>query len=275
MRESIPDCSGRSLTVSELTMLHRRPAALEIDMPATRLFATTSVEEHWHALAGPWLRAQAGVAWKNREPTVVLTPSRAESFYLRSRLVDEGVPFLGLRFWTPSDARKFLPRTLSARNRRGHAGRTAAARARLRGTARRARPAPTTPPCAASSANRARFCAPTISCSAPAGIPRATARSTVASWRANCNASSSETRIATQAGLHRRSAARSSGAKGAAARKSARHRLQRHALAAVGFAEGRRFFRRTERRRAFAQPRVFGEEVDQLWISSWEEFSED
>src|SRR5471032_1849154 len=77
-------------------------------MPTTRLYFTASVEEQWHALAGPWLRAQAGTAWKNPKPTVVLTPSRAESFYLRSRLVEEGVPFLGLRFWTPSDARNFL-----------------------------------------------------------------------------------------------------------------------------------------------------------------------
>jgi hypothetical protein len=77
-------------------------------MAATRLHFTASVEEQRRALAGPWLREQAGVAWKNPKPTVVLTPSRAESFYLRSCLVEEGVPFLGLRFWTPSDARKFL-----------------------------------------------------------------------------------------------------------------------------------------------------------------------
>src|SRR5476649_1349183 len=77
-------------------------------MTATRLHFTASVEEQWRALAGPWLREQAGAAWKNPKPTVVLTPSRAESFYLRSRLVEEGVSFLGLRFWTPSDTRKFL-----------------------------------------------------------------------------------------------------------------------------------------------------------------------
>ena len=72
------------------------------------MFATASVEEHWRAVAGPWLRAQAASAWKETRPTVVLTPSRAEGFYLRSRLVAERVPFLGIRFWTPSDVRKFL-----------------------------------------------------------------------------------------------------------------------------------------------------------------------
>jgi len=77
-------------------------------MPVMRLFTTTSAEEHWQTLAGPWLRAQAATAWKERRPTVILTPSRAEGFYLRGRLVAERVPFLGLRFWTPSDARRFL-----------------------------------------------------------------------------------------------------------------------------------------------------------------------
>ncbi len=77
-------------------------------MSAPQLFATASVEEHWHAVASPWLRAQAATAWKEARPTVVLTPSRAEGFYLRSRLVAEGLPLLGVRFWTPSDARKFL-----------------------------------------------------------------------------------------------------------------------------------------------------------------------
>src|SRR5450432_4231709 len=79
-----------------------------MEMGTTRLFSTTSVEEQWRGVAGPWLREQARVAWCQPLPTVILTPSRAESFYLRSRLVEEGVPFLGLRFWTPSDARKFL-----------------------------------------------------------------------------------------------------------------------------------------------------------------------
>jgi hypothetical protein len=83
-------------------------------MAATRLFSTTSVEEQWRGVAGPWLRDQANAAWRNPLPTVVLTPSRAESFYLRSRLVGKGVPFLGLRFWTPSDARKFLLGRLSS-----------------------------------------------------------------------------------------------------------------------------------------------------------------
>ena len=77
-------------------------------MGATRLCQTTGVEEQWQAVISPWLRERAAAAWKDPRPTVILTPSRAESFYLRSRLVEEKISFLGLRFWTPSDARSYL-----------------------------------------------------------------------------------------------------------------------------------------------------------------------
>ena len=77
-------------------------------MARARLLQSAGVEEQWEAVAGPWLRREARSAWVDRRPTVVLTPSRAESFYLRERMVAEGLSFFGLRFWTPSDARTFL-----------------------------------------------------------------------------------------------------------------------------------------------------------------------
>jgi hypothetical protein len=77
-------------------------------MSGPRLFQTTSVEEQWQTVIAPWLRDQTQTAWRNPRPTIILTPSRAEGFYLRSRLVTEKISFLGLRFWTPSDARTFL-----------------------------------------------------------------------------------------------------------------------------------------------------------------------
>jgi hypothetical protein len=73
---------------------------------AVRLLLTGSVEEQWRDVAGPWLLGQE--AWRDPRPAVVLTPSRAHGFYLCGRLVEEGRTALGLRFWTPSDARKFL-----------------------------------------------------------------------------------------------------------------------------------------------------------------------
>src|SRR5476649_2040130 len=73
---------------------------------AVRLLLTGSVEEQWRDVAGPWFDTLK--PWLDPRPTVVLTPSRAHGFYLRSRLVEKRMPALGLRFWTPSDARKFL-----------------------------------------------------------------------------------------------------------------------------------------------------------------------
>jgi hypothetical protein len=77
-------------------------------MPAAQLFQSTGVEEQWHSVIEPWLRTQTERALADPRPTVILTPSRAESFYLRGRLVEKDLSFAGLRFWTPSDARQFL-----------------------------------------------------------------------------------------------------------------------------------------------------------------------
>ena len=52
-----------------------------MEMGTTRLYLTATVEDQWCSLIAPWLKEQAGMAWKNPKPTVVLTPSRAESFY--------------------------------------------------------------------------------------------------------------------------------------------------------------------------------------------------
>ena len=84
------------------------------------------------------------------------------------------------------------------------------------------------------------------------------ARSMVASWRANCSARWRNARIATQAGLHRHLARkRRRPPAGTADRESARHRLQRGALAALGFAAGRRVFSAEQAVVALSKPRFF------------------
>ncbi len=88
-------------------------------MGMTRLYFTAYVEEQWRTLAGPWLRKMAATAWKDTRPTVILTPSRAEGFYLKGRLLEEKASFLGLRFWTPSDARNYLAEELAPEVRGG------------------------------------------------------------------------------------------------------------------------------------------------------------
>jgi hypothetical protein len=248
-------------------------------MAATRLYFTASVEEQWRALVGPWLREQAGEAWKNRKPTVILTPSRAESFYLRSRLVEEDVSFLGLRFWTPSDARKFLLGEISS-----EIGTATQAELRL----------------------VARVCAEKLAqnngtVAGPATAANATLTSVIREpgpflraydllLGAGCDPARDgavygrelarelqdtleERHIATQAGLHRHlwnktsSPGESLIASVLVVGFNAAHWPLWDLLKAVVFSAEQAVV-------ALSEPRVFAEEIDQLWISSWEEITQ-
>lgn len=247
--------------------LHRTRADLERDMD--RLVSTASVEEQWSSVAGPWLREHAATAWKSPRPTVILTPSRAESFYLRGRLVEQGVPFLGLRFWTPSDARKFLLGELSS-------GVAAATQAELRLLAR---------VCAENVALQTRDESATLDSVArePAAFLRAYDLLLGAGWdpaqevapygRALSRAMGDELdrlRVATQAGVHRLILREVSNRKPALIANllvigfNASHwPLWDLLQATVAAAE--------ESVIVLSHPRSFGEAPDRLWIGSWEE----
>ncbi|MCE0523133.1 MAG: PD-(D/E)XK nuclease family protein [Methylacidiphilales bacterium] len=238
-------------------------------MAATRLYFTASTEEQWRALAGPWLREQAGMAWKNPKPTVVLTPSRAESFYLRSRLVDEGLPFLGLRFWTPSDARKFLLAESALEI-------GPATQAELRLVARA---------CAEKLARKADDDNATLAsvirepnaflraCDLLLGAGWDPAREGAVYGRAlaqEMERTLQKFRLASQPGLHRQ------------LRREALSRDEPliSQLLVVGFNATHWplwdllkavVFSAEQAVVALSEPRVFAEEIDQLWISSWEE----
>lgn len=246
---------------------------LKTDMGTTRLFLTATVEEQWRALIEPWLRNHAGGAWKNSLPTAVLTPSRAESFYLRSRLVEKGLAFLGLRFWTPTDVRKFL---LSERSSEI----APASRADLRLLAR----------CCAEKLLRKDASDPESTTwssvvQEPDTFLRAYDLLVGAGWdpakdgpvygRSLATEMTRELRslkIATQAELHRDLAAENSGAKEPLIAHllvvgfNATHWPLWDLLQAVAVSAEQAAV-------ALLSPRVFGEEVDQLWINSWEEMA--
>ena len=240
-------------------------------MAATRLFFTVSVEEQWRELAGPWLREQAGAAWKNPKPTVILTPSRAESFYLRSRLVAEGVSFLGLRFWTPSDARNYLRAVIAPET-------FAATQADLRLVARA---------CAEKVASKGGTgnASVTSVIREPGAFLRAYDLLLGAGWdparegaaygrelALEMQRAVGEYRIETQAGLHRYLRRRvSTQAEPAIA-----------SLLVIGFNAAHwplwdllkaAVFSAEEAVVALSEPHYFAEEIDQLWISSWEEIA--
>jgi PD-(D/E)XK nuclease superfamily len=238
-------------------------------MPVTRLFSTAFVVEQWHALAGPWLREQAGAAWKNRKPTVILTPTRAEGFYLRSRLVEEGVPFLGLRFWTPSDARKFLHAEIALQI-------SAATQAELRLLART---------CGEKLADQSSEDNPTIKSviREPSPFLRAYDLLLAAGWNParegaiygrelamTMQRALEKSKIATQAGLHQK----------LWQTVSSSHEPLIANLLLIGFNAAHwplwdllkaAVFSAEQSIIALSDPRVFAEEIDQLWNSSWED----
>ncbi|MCE0499588.1 MAG: PD-(D/E)XK nuclease family protein [Methylacidiphilales bacterium] len=234
------------------------------------LFQTTSVEEHWRALAEPWLRAQAGMAWKSPKPTVVLTPGRAESFYLRGRLVTESVPFLGLRFWTPSDARKFLSGKLpsagvsATRADLQLLARTCAERLLLRKD----------PPDAATLKSVVRDPEPFLRAYDlllaagwnPATDGAAYGRPLAGEFGRELN----RRKLSTQAGLHRHLLDAGREQKDALLENlfvtgfNATHWPLWDLLRAVVASSEKAIV-------ALSAPRVFAEEIDQLWINSWEE----
>jgi PD-(D/E)XK nuclease superfamily len=241
-------------------------------MVAPRLYFTASVEEQWCSLAGPWLREQAAAAWKNPKPTVVLTPSRAESFYLRSRLVEENVSFLGLRFWTPSDARKFLLSEILPEI-------GTATQAELRLVARA---------CAEKLALKAGKDNATLTSviREPGAFLRAYDLLLGAGWdparegavygrelARKMQLALEEFRIATQAGLHRHLWREATSRKEPLFANllvigfNAAHWLLWDLLKAAVFSAEQATV-------ALSKPRVFAEEIDQLWISSWEEITQ-
>jgi hypothetical protein len=251
--------------------LHHARCALEIVMPSARLYFTASVEEQWRALVGPWLREQAITAWKNPKPTVILTPSRAESFYLRSRLVDEGVTFLGLRFWTPSDARKSLLADLLPET-------GAPTQAELRLLARA---------CAEKLIRKSGSDKATLTSviREPGAFLRAYDLLLGAGWdparegavygrdlAREFQLALTQHRIATQTGLHRELWKKTSSPREAAISNllvvgfNATHWPLWDLLKATAFSA-------EEAVVALTEPRFFAEEIDQLWISSWEEVS--
>ena len=80
-------------------------------MPAggtIRLHAGEEFEALWNGVAFPWLREVREAAWRQAGPVAVLVPSRNYGFFLKHRLLDAGMDFAGIRFWTPADARAFL-----------------------------------------------------------------------------------------------------------------------------------------------------------------------
>lgn len=73
-----------------------------------RLHLTSSFEATWQAVARPWLEQAAATAWRDPRPSAVVVPSRSWGTLIRHRALQDGLTLLGLRFWTPGQARRHL-----------------------------------------------------------------------------------------------------------------------------------------------------------------------
>lgn len=235
----------------------------------TRLYRTAMVEEQWRTLAAPWLRQRGKDAWRSIAPTVVLTPSRALGFYLRGRIVAEGTPLLGVRFWTPTDLRRHLHRQLRP-------GLGAPTRADLRLLARLVTEKVVAKDGAEEESIRRGVAQEPESFLRSYDILLGAGwepeRDGVAYARALAREFTRELKrldVATQAGLHWRLRQESEGLLDkilgpllVVGFDATHWPLWDLLQAAVGASR--------EATVLLSEPRVFGEEIDQLWISSWE-----
>lgn len=62
----------------------------------------------WHHVAKPWFERAAGEAWRSGRPWVVLVPTHAFASLLKQNLLAGRIPLAAVRFWVPGDAREFL-----------------------------------------------------------------------------------------------------------------------------------------------------------------------
>ena len=74
----------------------------------TRLCCAPDFLAAWEEVILPWLADRARLAWQREAPTAVLAPSMAYAQFLKSRILDAGIPLLAVRFLTPGECWEML-----------------------------------------------------------------------------------------------------------------------------------------------------------------------
>src|SRR5947207_7432073 len=62
----------------------------------------------WEGVVLPWFETVGLAALENEQPVAVVTPFPSAAMFLRSKLLEHGIPLLGVRFMTPAVLREFL-----------------------------------------------------------------------------------------------------------------------------------------------------------------------
>jgi len=74
------------------------------------LFLSSSPEAAWENVVRPWFEKIATSGLRDERPIVVVTASRSQAYFVRSRLLDAGKNLLGVKFLSSSQLRELLLR---------------------------------------------------------------------------------------------------------------------------------------------------------------------
>src|SRR5262245_24356882 len=74
------------------------------------LFLSPSPEAAWENIIGPWFEKIATNALREERPIAVVTASRSQAYFVRSRLLNAGKNLLGVKFLSSSQLRELLLR---------------------------------------------------------------------------------------------------------------------------------------------------------------------
>lgn len=80
-------------------------------MPKIRIQLSRNFDTAWDAAVRPWLGEVAKLGWTQTRPVALLVPTRAHATALRQRLHRERISIAALRIWTPATSRDHLAAT--------------------------------------------------------------------------------------------------------------------------------------------------------------------
>jgi PD-(D/E)XK nuclease superfamily len=72
------------------------------------LHLATSFEAAWQHVLLPWFEKEGPRAFELHAPVAVVTPSRSQAYFLRSKLLGRGLSLLGVHFFVPAQLREYL-----------------------------------------------------------------------------------------------------------------------------------------------------------------------
>ncbi len=79
-------------------------------LPSISLYLATSPEAAWENVVRPWFEKIATHGLREEQPVVVVTASRSQAYFFRSRLLAEGQSLLGVKFLSSPQLRELLLR---------------------------------------------------------------------------------------------------------------------------------------------------------------------